>query len=59
MYKVGILQRPNEADEEFDEIEDAEEAAITNSIDDGLWGVWDVETNTLISIAYAQILFSS
>lgn len=58
MYKIGILHNPTGDGEQFDELEDAEEAAIENSIDDGIWGVWNIESRELVSIAYAQELFS-
>lgn len=57
-YKVGILTRPSDDDILYDEIEDADEAALNNSIDDDVWAVWDVHDGELMSIAYQRTLFT-
>lgn len=58
MYKVGILERPDKEDEQFSSLENAEVVAITNSMDDGVWGVWNVEDGSLVSIAYQSQIYS-
>lgn len=58
-YKIGNPKTGEKELEEYAEIEDAEEAAVKASIDDGFWGVWDEETGTLISLAFGSVLFSS
>jgi len=37
MYRVAVLERPNDDAEFFDEIEDAEERAINESVDDSVY----------------------
>lgn len=58
-YKIGNPKTGEKEPEEYAEIEDAEEAAVKASIDDGLWGVWDEETGVLISLAFGSALFVS
>lgn len=59
MYRVAVLERPNDDAEFFDEIEDAEERAINESVDDSVYGVWENESGELVSIVYQQRVFSS
>lgn len=59
MYRVAVLERPNENPEFFDEIEDAEEYAINESIDDSVYGVWENQEGELVSIVYQQRVFSN
>lgn len=56
-YQIGNPITGVKEDEKYEEIEDAEEAAIKASIDDALWGVWDEETDMLVSLAFGCVLF--
>ena len=59
MYQVGVLQRPDPMnDETFEDLEDAENAAIRASIDDDVWGIWNTEGDSLVAIAYQQSVYS-
>lgn len=59
MFSVGVLIHPSKDDERFEELEDAEEAAIKASIDDDVWGVWEDDGGELQSIAYQCQIFSA
>lgn len=56
-YRIGNPMTDNIQLDNFEDIEDAEEAAIQASIDDDLWGVWDVQTGVWVSLAFRQSLF--
>ncbi|RJP53600.1 MAG: hypothetical protein C4583_04240 [Anaerolineaceae bacterium] len=58
MYRVAVLQRPDVNCEFFDEIEDAEENAIIQSVDDDVYGVWENDGGSLVLIAYQQNIYS-
>jgi hypothetical protein len=56
-YRIGNPLTGAKEPEEYEELEDAEIAAIQASIDDGLWGVWDEDDGELVSLAFGQRVF--
>jgi hypothetical protein len=56
-YRIGNPLEDEIQSDEFEDIEDAEEAAIQASFDDHLWGVWDVQTSLWVSLAFRGSLF--
>jgi hypothetical protein len=58
-FKIGNPLTGFKEDETYEEVEDAEEAAINASIDDSLWGVWDEETKDWLSLVFMQTLYSN
>lgn len=56
MYKVDEISQ-NGDNEQFEELEDAEDAAVKRSINDSFVGVWD-DDGLLVSIAYMGTLYS-
>lgn len=56
-YRIGNPLKDNFQADEFEDIEDAEEAAIHASIDDDLWGVWDTQTSSWVSLAFGGNLY--
>jgi len=56
-YLVSRLSSPDRSDEQLDDLEAAEVAAIENSWDDSAYGVWDLEADDLVAIAYGQTVF--
>ena len=58
MYSIGILTNPQTDDQCFENIEMAEEAAISGSFDDDVWAVWDDESGEVLSIIYQQKVYN-
>lgn len=58
-YKIGNPMTGNKQPEEYKNIEDAEEAIIEASIDDGLWGVWDEEQGYWVSLSLGGVLYTN
>lgn len=46
-YSIGNPLTGEKQEEQFEELEDAEIAALEASIDDALWGVWDEDDGEL------------
>lgn len=59
MYSVGLLLRPSNDDQVFEEVEDAEVAAIQSSIDDDVWAVRDDNDSEIQSVVYQRQVFSA
>jgi len=57
MYSIGLPLIGKKEEERFEELEDAEIAALEASIDDSLWGVWDEDDGELVSLAFGQRVF--
>lgn len=58
MYSIGNPLTGHKEKVRFDDIEDAEIAALEASIDDALSGVWDEDNGELVSLAYQQRIFN-
>jgi hypothetical protein len=58
MFSIGNPITGNKKEDRFEELEDAEIAALEHSIDDALWGVWDEEDGELVSLAFGQRVFN-
>jgi hypothetical protein len=56
-YSIGNPLTGEKQEEQFEELEDAEIAALEASIDDALWGVWDEDDGELVSLAFGQRIF--
>jgi hypothetical protein len=57
-YSIGNPITGNKEEERFEELDDAEIAALEASIDDALWGVWDEDDGELMSLAFGQKVFN-
>lgn len=57
-YSIGNPITGEKQEDRFEELEDAEVAALEASIDDSLWGVWDEDDGELISLAFGQKVFN-
>lgn len=57
MFTVQRLEYPRPDDKKYDSIEDAEEAAQTNSIDDSVWCVRD-DFGEICSLAYDRTIYT-
>lgn len=58
MYTIGNPLTGKKEEKRFEELEDAEIAALEASIDDALWGVWDEDDGELVSLAFGQRVFN-
>jgi hypothetical protein len=58
MYSIGNPMTGAKEEERFEELEDAEVAALEASIDDALWGVWDEDDGELVPLAFQQKVFN-
>lgn len=56
-YSIGNPLNGEKQEEQFEELEDAEIAALEASVDDGLWGIWDEDDGELVSLAFGQRVF--
>ena len=56
-YSIGDLERPKRTDRRFEDVEEAEIAAIEASIDDGIWAVWDDNDRQVLAIVYQQDIY--
>lgn len=56
-YVIGNPLTNTLEPEHYEELEDAEIAALEASIDDSLWGVWDEDDGELVSLALGQKVF--
>jgi hypothetical protein len=56
-YRIGYPLTGEKEPEEYEDLEDAEIAALKASIDDALWGVWDEDDGELVSLAFGQRVF--
>lgn len=57
-YSIGNPITGSKEPENFEELDDAETAAVEASIDDSLWGVWDNDDGELVSLAFCKRLFN-
>jgi hypothetical protein len=58
MYSIVNPFTGEKQEERFEELEDAEIAALKASIDDSLYGVWDEDDQELVSLAFGQKVFN-
>ena len=59
MFKVGNPYTHDMETEEYEDPEEAEEAARLASVDDCLWAVYDVDDDKIVSLAFGMKVFSS
>ena len=57
-YLIGNPITGEKQEDQFEELEDAEIAALEASIDDSLWGVWDEDDGELVSLAFGLKVFN-
>lgn len=59
MYKLRTLEFIHEDEREFEDLEDAECAAVENSIDDSVWAVCDEDSEgEVVALAFGMRLYS-
>jgi len=58
-YRVAPLFLPTQDAENFTDFEEAEARAVANSVDDDVWGIWDLDASHLEAIAYQGNLYTS
>ena len=59
MYSIGDPNMPTPEDRRFDELIDAEDAAVEATIDDHVWAVWNDENGEVLCLAFGGVLFTA